>query len=306
MNLLESNMLPRESLCINVYASSSLPSITTDFIHGLPTFKYLCNTVSKREVQMPSYVIALVLDGYTFRRNIPWLRNYKFILSLAVSPPSSNRNLDILNVDWALQTVFEMTTPPKAGSTNPPSLTIDDPKFDMILTRSVYLSLLCGSHFPRLQELHLTCGVFLNEIPQCEGLVLEGYDRSHFIISSLFDQTIFASPNLHLIDCTGFTDSELDRLSKVNSVNQCPLFSINLRSLKLTGCHDFTVGALKDMVNARGRNLWNLPWASLKQRHFGSLQVSGYGTPLAVEDGEWLNTHLIHFTWEGRFFFPAF
>jgi len=291
-----------DSFSIDVYASSSLPSITTDFNHIPPSFKYLRDDDKATSGQMPSYIIAIVLDGHTPRRTPPWLRHYKILTSLVVSPPYSNRSLSVLDVEWALQTVSQMTTQPKEGSTNLPSLTledIDNPRFVMTLTRTMYLTLLLEQLSPQLQELHLTCGVFLREIPQCKRLVLEGYDRAHFIISDLFDQTFFVSPELHLIDCTGFTHSELDLLSKVDSVTKCPLFSFNLKSLILTGCRNFTIAALNSMVNARGVDLLESPRA---YRKFGSLEVSGYGIPLAVEDGKCLSTHLTHFLWEGETF----
>jgi len=67
-----------------------------------------------------------------------------------------------------------------------------------------------------------------------------------------FDQTSFASSELHLqINCTGFTDSELDPLSRVDSVIKRPLYSTNLPSLKLTGYYDFIIQVLKDVVNTR-------------------------------------------------------
>ena len=306
LDRLECNMqLQCDGFFIYVYVSSSLPSITTDLNHIPPTFKYLRDDDKAASGQVPSYIIAIVLDGYTSRRTPPWLRHYKILMSLVVSPPYSNRSLGVLDIEGTIQTVFQMTTQPKEGSTNPPSLTVEDidnPRFVMTLTRSMYLSLLLEQHFPQLQELHLTCGVFLREILQCKRLVLEGYDRAHFIISGLFDQTLFVSPEPHLIDCSGFTDSELDLLSKVDSVTKYPLFSFNLKSLKLTGCRNFTIAALNSMVNARGIDLLESPRAFLK---LGSLEVSGYGTPLAVEDGKCLSTHLTHFLWEGELFSTA-
>ena len=58
--------------------------------------------------------------------------------------------------------------------------------------------------------------------------------------------------------------------------------------------YHFTVAALKGMVNA-----W---WASHEKGYLKSLEVNGYGSPLPVEDGDWLCTHLTCFTWEGVLF----
>jgi len=82
-------------------------------------------------------------------------------------------------------------------------------------------------------------------------------------------------------------------------VTKCPLFSFNLKYLKLTGCRNFTIAALNNMVNARGVDLLESPRAF---RKLGSLEVSGYGSPLTVEDGKCLSTRLTHFLWEGEIF----
>ena len=305
MDLLESNMWQCKKFFIDVYASSSLPDITTDSNYIPPTFKYVRgvndHAVShERRVRSPSYIIAMVLEGCTLKRNISWLRHYTPLMSLSVIPPPfNNRNLNTVDVNWALKNVSHLMTPPKEGSANPPCITVEDidnPRFFMTLTQSMYLSLLLQSpHSPQLQQLHLTCsgggGVFLRDIPQCGKLILEGYNRTHFIISGLFEQTIFVSPELHLINCTGFTDSELDLLSKINSTTKCPLFAFNLRYLRLTRCRNFTIGALKGMVNARRwLGLWD----------FGSLDINGHGTTLEAVDGAWLYSRLIRFLWEGE------
>ena len=84
---------------------------------------------------------------------------------------------------------------------------------------------------------------------------------------------------MHLqIYCTGFTDSELDPLSRIDSVIKHPLYSTNLPSLKLTGCHDFTIQVLKDVVNAP-MMCWleSSPTVLGEEKHFKSLEVSEYG-----------------------------
>jgi hypothetical protein len=75
--------------------------------------------------------------------------------------------------------------------------------------------------------------------------------------------------------------------------------AIDLGYLKLTGCNNFIIEALKDMVKARGRvSLEGFLWS----RNLISLEVSGYGTPLAVEDGDWMADRLRYFSWDGKVF----
>jgi hypothetical protein len=84
MDLLEPHMSQFGASLIDVYASSSLPSVTTDFIHVPPTSTYLRdlddNAVSECKVQMPSYIFMVVLDGYTFATDQSWLHLRKVLL----------------------------------------------------------------------------------------------------------------------------------------------------------------------------------------------------------------------------------
>jgi len=176
------------------------------------------------------------------------------------------------------------------------------------LTRSLVLRPFKPPYCPTLQNLHLRCGSSLREIPlnvNFAGLVLEAYDRPHLTAFYPFDHVNFAVSNLHLINCTGFTDCELEILSRVDPETKYPLFSTNLESLKLTGCHDFTIQALKDMVNARAMR-WRegSRTAGWENRCLNSLEVNGYGAPLSAEDGYWFRSHLKDFSWEGVLIIP--
>ena len=134
-------------------------------------------------------------------------------------------------------------------------------------------------------------------------LVLEGYDQAHLITSYPFDQENFLSSELHLINCPGFTDAQLEILSKVDPEMKDPLFSSNLTYLKLTDCHDFTIQALKNMVGARAMR-WKKGsrMADWKSRRLNSLEVSGYGAPLSAKDKGWFRAHLKDFSWDGAQF----
>jgi len=72
---------------------------------------------------------------------------------------------------------------------------------------------------------------------------------------------------------------------------------MNLGFLKLTGCNNFTIGALKGMVKVRGTDS---PWDLLQRNKLQSLEVSGYGTALAVEDGDLFSDYLEYFSWDGK------
>ena len=132
-----------------------------------------------------------------------------------------------------------------------------NPRFLEDLTRFTFLNANCNfAHSPSL-ELHLTCGASSRDIPvnaqswQYARLVLEGSDHSHLTASYPFDEHCFLSSELHLINCRSFTNSELEVLSRIDPETKAPLFSTNLKHLKLTNCRSFTVKALKDMVTAR-------------------------------------------------------
>ena len=53
------------------------------------------------------------------------------------------------------------------------------------------------------------------------------------------------------------------------------------------------------MVNVRGRVTW---WDFLGRKNLISLEVNGYGTPLAVGDGDWIADRLRYFSWDGKVF----
>jgi len=114
-----------------------------------------------------------------------------------------------------------------------------------------------------------------------------------------FDQESFLSSELHLINCPGFTDSDFEILSKIDPETKAPLFSTNLKYLKLTDCRGFTIQALKNMMAARAMS-WKRPrMAGWKSRHLKSLEVSGYGAPLLDKDIDWFRTHMKEFSWDG-------
>ena len=124
----------------------------------------------------------------------------------------------------------------------------------------------------------------------CSGLILEEYGPADFIITHPFNREFFFNYELHLISCPGITNAEFDILSKVDYLTKRLLFSYNLVVLKLTRRNNFTIGALKDMVKVRGTNS---PWGFMQRRNILSVEVSGYGAPLAVEDGNWIADRLI-------------
>ena len=178
-----------------------------------------------------------------------------------------------------------------------------DPWFLEGLTRYVFLNPDRDVVNPACLELRLTCGATSRDIPvntqtwKYARIVLEGYDKAHLTASYPFDQETFFSSELHLINCSGFTDSDLAILSRIDPESKAPLFSANLKYLGLTDCHGFTIQALKDMVAAHG-----LSWqkrsrvAACKNRGLESLEVSGYGAPLSDEDKDWFTAHVKNFS----------
>jgi hypothetical protein len=177
-----------------------------------------------------------------------------------------------------------------------------DPRFLEDITRSIFLNADRDLAHPAPLELHLSCGASSRDIPidvqswKYTRLVLEGYDQAHLTASYPFDQERFLSSELHLINCAGFTDSDLEILSKIDPETKSPLFSTNLKYLKLTDCHGFTIQALKDMVAARQKRSRMAGW---KSRRLNSLEVSGYGAPLSDKDIDWFITRVKNLSWDG-------
>jgi len=196
-----------------------------------------------------------------------------------------------------------MTTSPKEEITrlqHPTAEDIVEGRMQFVYPVLVYVY----HHALQVQKLHLTRGAFLREIPlpmHYEDLILEGYRRADFVIAHPFTRRIFVSSELHLINCPGFTHAE--HLSQVDSVAKRPLFSSNLCFLKLTGCNNFIIGALKNMVKVRGTNS---PWDFLGGRNLWSVEVSEYGTALVVEDGDLITDYLMCFSWDDTQFLGTF
>jgi hypothetical protein len=184
-----------------------------------------------------------------------------------------------------------------------------DPYFLEQLTRSLLQDANRDLTDPPSPELHLTCGASSRDIPvdirrwKYTRLILEGYDEAHLTASYPFDEHCLLSSELHFINCPGFNDAALDILSKISPETKNPLFSANLKGLKLTDCRSFTIQALKDMVTARAMNLQrHSRMPGWKNRRLNSLEVSGYGTPLTDKDEYWFRTHLKNFSWDGALF----
>ena len=113
---------------------------------------------------MPSNIFIVVLDGYTFAKDQSWLRDYKMLMSLS----QHFNNLRIADVNWALQTTFQMTTAPKEGTATSlehpaaSDITITNtPYFAKCPTRPIYPDPTYNHHL----HIHLTRGAFLREIP---------------------------------------------------------------------------------------------------------------------------------------------
>ena len=289
-----------------------------------------------------SNITSMILDGGTFRRNPNWLRQHTTLESLTISHLSHGAtNTTDLDVQAALGAVFTVATPQLwNGSSNlkyrdinfapsesmcgtffifldlPSHINLKyisfedvDPWFLEDLTQTMFLNVNRDVADPTPMELHLTCGASSRDIPvdvqslMYARLVLEGYDRFHLTTSYPFDQEDFLSSDLHLINWSGFTNSALEIFSRIDPETNVPLFSTNLKYLKLTDCHNFTIQALKDMVAACAMS-WQrrsrIP--GRKNRRLNSLEVSGYGAPLSVGDIYWFSTHWKDFSWDGALF----
>jgi hypothetical protein len=269
----------------------------------------------RRQTQLTSLTISHLSHGATNSTDLDVRRALDTVLSM-VTPDflGSGRNLQSLKFrdikfssSDSMRQAFSifMRVP---NHTNIQYLSFEDvdPWFLEGLTRSIFLNPDRDVVNPACLELHLTCGATSRNIPvdiqtwKYARLVLEGYDQAHLTASYPFDQESFFSSELHLINCSGFTDSDLEILSRIDPETQAPLFSANLKYLGLTDCHGFTIQALKDMVAAHG-----LSWqkrsrtAAWKNRGLDSLEVSGYGATLSDEDKVWFMAHVKNFSWDG-------
>ena len=123
MDLLAPHIQLSQSFVIDVHASSSLPSITTYFNNltasRLVSFEYLCDIDNSDDVVFhepynvpinPSQIKSMVLDGFTFRRNISWLRQHAFLKSTTLSHVATDRARGIVNVHRALEALCSLVT----------------------------------------------------------------------------------------------------------------------------------------------------------------------------------------------------
>ena len=107
-----------------------------------------------------------------------------------------------------------------------------DPWFLEDLTQTMFLNVNRDVADLTTMELHLTCDASSRDIPvdfqslMYTRLVLEGYDRYrvHLTTSHPFDQEDFLSSDLHLINCSGFTNSALEILSRTDPETKAPFF----------------------------------------------------------------------------------
>ena len=271
----------------------------------------------RRQTKLKSLTISHLSHGATNSAELDVRQALATVLSM-VTPiywgaPANLKSLKFRDIDFAprdsMREAFSIfMRVPNNTSLEYLSFEDVDPRFLEDLTGSIFLNAdrdLQVAH-PAPLELHLSCGASSRDIPvnvqswQYARLVLEGYDQAHLTASYPFDQESFLSSELHLINCPGFTDSDLEILSKIDPETKAPLFSTNLKHLKLTDCHGFSIQALKDMVAARATD-WQKRsrMAGWRSRHLNSLEVSGYGTPLSDKDIDWFKTHVKDFSWDG-------
>jgi hypothetical protein len=141
MNLLAPYMSRFRSFLIDVHASSSLPSVTTYFNNLIKSpivnLEYLCDIDDSNDVvshkpydysfvmedfritsYIPPRITSMVIDGYTFRKNIAWLRRHTTLQLLTISHLShvgTYNALGIVDIHWALETLCSMVTTKPPG-----------------------------------------------------------------------------------------------------------------------------------------------------------------------------------------------
>ena len=107
---------------------------------------------------------------------------------------------------------------------------------------------------------------------------------------------------VHFANCPGYDDVVLETLGSVNPDDPSEFNASWLEGIISTGCSNFSIEALKRLVERRNRTVdyadpeW---WKKVDAPKLDSIIVEGYGSDLSTGDREWFERHLREFSWNG-------
>lgn len=107
---------------------------------------------------------------------------------------------------------------------------------------------------------------------------------------------------LDFTNCPGYDDAVLETLGSVWPNDPSNFIVDSLMEIISTGCSNFSIEALKRLVEHRNRTVdyadpeW---WKKINAPEIDSIIVEGYGSDLSNGDRRWFESHLREFFWDG-------
>lgn len=131
----------------------------------------------------------------------------------------------------------------------------------------------------------------------CQDLYLDaiGVDRH---LPSLLQS--WNGTTVHFANCPGYDDAVLETLSSVKFNDPSRYAVSGLSEIISTGCSNFSIEALKRLVERRNRTVdyadpeW---WKKVEAPELYFIRVEGYGSDLSTGDRQWFESHLPEFFW---------
>lgn len=133
----------------------------------------------------------------------------------------------------------------------------------------------------------------------CQDLYLDTIDVDGHLPSLLQS---WNGITVHFTDCPGYDDAVLETLGSVNPNDSSRFNASWLKEITLTRCSNFSIEALKRLVERRNRTVdyadpeW---WKKVEDTELDSIIVEGYGSDLSTADRQWFESHLREFFWNG-------
>jgi hypothetical protein len=133
----------------------------------------------------------------------------------------------------------------------------------------------------------------------CQDLYLDAIDVDGHLPSLLQS---WDGITVHFINCPGYDDDVLETLGSVNRNDQSSFNASCLIEIISIGCSNFSIEALKRLVERRNRTVdyadpeW---WKKVEAPELDTVMVEGYGSELSTGDRQWFESHLREFFWNG-------
>lgn len=132
----------------------------------------------------------------------------------------------------------------------------------------------------------------------CQHLYLDAIDV-HGHLPSLLEW--WNGTTVDFTNCPGYDDAVLETLGSAK-LRQSRFNASSLEEISSTGCSNFSIEALKRLVERRNRTVdytdqeW---WKKVEAPGLDSVTVKGHCSDLSTGDRHWFESHLREFSWNG-------